>query len=123
MSTASAEKRDTKNENAVTPRTCACVMTPPVDIFETETELTIELDLPGMSLQAIDVQIEQSALRVCATREGDEHRGAIQYERAFRIGHTLDEGAIAATYNDGVLALRLPKCEAARQRRIEVQAG
>ena len=123
MSTALADKCETTGENAVTKKNCVCGTTPPVDIFETENELTIQLDMPGVTQENIDIQIEQGTLRVIGIRDASEDRGAVRYERTFRVGDSIDASGIAASCRDGVLSLRLPKCETAKQRRIEVKSG
>lgn len=123
MTTALAEKHETTGENALAKEKTVCSTTPPVDIFETENELFIQLDMPGVTQKDIDIQIEQGMLQVTAMRDGGEGRGAVRYERTFRVRETIEDSGIAASYRDGVLSLQLPKRETARQRKIEVKRG
>lgn len=122
MSTAVAENKETTGSACTSPKDCACVMTPAADILETENELTIQLNMPGVTKDNIDVQFEQGALQVSGLREGTADRNSVRYERSFRLGDTIDASGISAAYRQGVLSIRLPKCESARQRKIEVKA-
>jgi|GEM_PF-6620640 len=122
MTTAIAENKESTVSACTNPNECACVATPAVDILEAENELTIQLDMPGVAQENIDVQFEQGALQVSALRGGTADRSSVRYERSFRLGDTIDVNGITANYNQGVLSIRLPKCESARQRKIQVKA-
>jgi HSP20 family protein len=107
---------------------------PPVDIFETDTQdLVLQVDLPGVSREAIDVRVEDTTLTIRAERKRradirDEQyhrreRSFGSFGRSFTLPATVDSGRIRAEYRDGVLTVILPKREEARPKQIQVQVG
>jgi HSP20 family protein len=103
---------------------------PNVDIVERPDELVVLADVPGASPDGIEVNFEDGTLtihaKVAPRHEGDEflvrEYGVGDFWRTFRVAETVDAGKIAAEYADGVLALHLPKAEAAKPRKIAVKA-
>jgi HSP20 family protein len=103
---------------------------PPVDIYETDDALVLQVELPGVSKDAVSVELHEHTLRLSGerTREpavtgGQYHREEGRYgafQRAFRMPTIVDEAKIQATYHDGVLALRLPKHAAATPQGIPI---
>jgi HSP20 family protein len=103
---------------------------PPVDIYETDDALVLQVELPGVSKDAVNVELHERTLKLSGerTREpvvngGKYHRkeghfGAFQ--RAFRMPTIVDEAKIQATYQNGILALRLPKHAAASPQGIPI---
>jgi HSP20 family protein len=92
---------------------------PPVDIYETDDALVLEVELPGVSTDAVSVELHEHILRLSGerTREPAVKGGQYQreegrygaFQRAFRMPTIVDQAKIQATYKNGVLALRLPK--------------
>jgi HSP20 family protein len=92
---------------------------PPVDIYETDDALVLEVELPGMSTDAISLELHEHTLRLSGerTREATVKGGQYQreegrygtFQRAFRLPTIVDQAKVKATYKNGVLALRLPK--------------
>jgi HSP20 family protein len=92
---------------------------PPVDVYETDDAIVLQVELPGVSKDAVTVELQEHTIRLSGerTREpavtgGQYHREEGRYgafQRAFRMPTIVDEAKIQATYTDGVLALRLPK--------------
>jgi HSP20 family protein len=105
---------------------------PPVDIYETDDALVLQVELPGVSTDAVNVELHEHTLRLSGerTREpavtgGQYHREEGRYgafQRAFRMPTIVDEAKIQATYRNGVLALRLPKQAAATPQGIPITA-
>ncbi len=105
---------------------------PPVDIYETDEALVFQAELPGVSKDAVSIEIHQNTLSLRGERKHEaevpEHRyhrterayGAFQ--RAFVLPTLVDQEKVQATYHDGMLELRLPKSEAAKPRRIAIQS-
>ncbi|MEE8142538.1 MAG: Hsp20/alpha crystallin family protein [Planctomycetota bacterium] len=102
---------------------------PDVDILETSEELLLLADLPGVSSGGLDVHFEKDVLSI-AGRVQDRHPqpryllreyGVGDFYRSFRISEGIDSENIVAELRDGVLTLRLPKVEAARPRKINIQ--
>ena len=105
-------------------------MAPPVDIFETEAGLTVVADLPGVSKDNLDIEVKNDLLTLQATANINTPGDAIYQEfqlggffRQFRLANTVDTNRIQAELKHGVLTLRLPKAEAAKPRKIEVQVA
>jgi HSP20 family protein len=106
--------------------------TPPVDIYETDDALVFQAELPGVSKDAVSIEIHQNTLILRGERKREaevpDHRyhrterayGAFQ--RSFVLPTLVDQEKVQATYHDGMLELRLPKSEAAKPRRIAIQS-
>ena|SRR5437016_4480342 len=103
--------------------------TPRVDIVETEQELLLYADVPGVRPEDVDLHYEQGELTVhgkVRPRTGEPKFLAHEYEdgdffRAFTIHESVDAGRIAAECKNGVLTVHLPKVEAAKPRQISVR--
>ena len=103
---------------------------PPVDIYETDDALVLQVELPGVSKDAVNVELHEHTLRLSGerTREPSVKGGQYQreegrygaFQRAFRLPTIVDQAKIQATYKDGVLALRLPKHAAATPQGIPI---
>jgi HSP20 family molecular chaperone IbpA len=105
---------------------------PPVDIVEGKDELTLWADVPGTAPGDVDVKFEDGTLTIHAKvnpryEEGTEflvsEYGVGDYWRTFQIGETIDASKISAEYGAGVLTLHLPKTEAIKPRKINVQTA
>jgi len=103
----------------------------PMDTLRRDGEVVLRFDVPGVDAERIDVTVDRGVLSVSATREeakteGDEqivrerHYGS--FTRRVRLSDNLDADAIEASHADGVLELRIPVREAAKPRKIEVNA-
>ena len=108
------------------------VFTPSVDIFETDHEITLLADLPGVTTDNLTIDLRENTLTL--TGEVEPFEGAneedilIEYEigkyyRQFTLSSVIDQSKIDAKLADGVLRLSLPKIEAATPRKIEVKAS
>ena len=108
------------------------VFTPYVDIYEDSDGLTLVADMPGVPAEGVDVRVEKETLTIrgavpeFSLKGGQplyaEYRTG-DYQRSFTISHAVDTQKIDAAMKDGVLTLRLPKAEQAKERRIPVKAG
>ncbi len=104
----------------------------PMDAFRDGDTFYVELDLPGMSPDSIDLDVERNVLTVKAERrpsagENSEvviaERPTGSFSRQLFLGETLDADRIDASYEAGVLRLRIPVAEEAEPRRIAVTGG
>ena len=103
---------------------------PPVDVWETETDLVYAFDLPGVSLDQISIELQDDSLTVSAERERADERaedGFVRYERRFGsfsravgVPHGVTEDSIKADYRDGVLEIRVAKPETPKPKKIQV---
>ena len=105
---------------------------PPVDVFEDDASITLLADLPGVARDQLHVRVDGDTLvlEATATTGGPDDMELVYgeaqcpaYRRQFTLSRELDAARIEAQLRDGVLRLTIPKAEAARPRRIEVQAG
>jgi HSP20 family protein len=108
------------------------VFTPSVDIFETDHEITLLADLPGVTTKSLTIDLRENTLTLTGEVEPFEEAGEedimIEYEigkyyRQFTLSSVIDQSKIDAKLADGVLRLSLPKIEAATPRKIEVKAA
>jgi HSP20 family protein len=103
---------------------------PAVDVWETENELVLSFDLPGIEEDKIAVELDDNVLTVTGERERrSEHsndrffrfeRRFGQFSRSVTLPAGVKEDEIKADYNDGVLEIRVPKPEEQRPRRIQI---
>jgi HSP20 family protein len=106
---------------------------PTVDAWETDSELVLSFDLPGVSEEEIAVELEDNVLTVSGERERRSDHSSERFYRferrygAFSRSVTLPPGvqeeSIKADYNDGVLEIRVPKPEEQKPKRIKVGSG
>jgi HSP20 family protein len=106
---------------------------PAVDVFETENELLLKADLPGIDMKDIDIQIENGTLTLKGIRnyenpakDGGFHRIERAYgafTRYFSLPDTVEPDQVKAEYKNGVLTVTLPKKEIAKPRQIKVQVS
>jgi HSP20 family molecular chaperone IbpA len=108
------------------------VFTPAVDIFETEKEITLLADMPGVKADDLTIDLRDNTLTLLAdiapVEGADEEDLLVEYEtgryyRQFTIGESVNQEKIDAQLNDGVLRLSLPKVERATPKKITVKAG
>ncbi len=105
------------------------VFTPAVDIFETDTDITLLADLPGVTADNLAIDLRDNVLTLSGEvkpfENADEQDIMIEYEvgkyyRQFTLSDIIDQDGIEAKLNDGVLRLRLPKAQKAQPRKIEI---
>lgn len=105
------------------------VFTPSVDIFETETGLTILADLPGVTPENLDIDLHEDVLSIIGNIADEKDDGENyllkeyetgQFIRKFTLTEVIDQEKIKADLADGVLRLTLPKIEKAKPRKITV---
>ena len=107
------------------------VFIPAVDIYEKEGSLTLVADMPGVSPEDIDIDLNADQLTIRGTVPTQEENGKVllreytvgDYYRQFTLSNEIDREKIQASMKDGVLKLVLPKAEAAKPRKITVQAS
>lgn len=107
---------------------------PVVDVRETKDELELKAELPGVTIEDVDVSVENGVLTVAGekkqdwqeTNEGGFHvleRRYGRFERRFTLPRSVDAEKVSAHFDHGVLTVTLPKVEKAKPRRIEVKVG
>ena len=108
------------------------VFTPAVDIFETEKEITLLADMPGVKANDLTIDLRDNTLTLSAdvapADHTDEEQILAEYEtgryyRQFTLGEIINQESIDAKLKDGVLRLTLPKVEKATPKKITVKTG
>ena len=108
------------------------VFTPAVDIFETEKEITLLADMPGVKADDLNIDLRDNTLTLTAecppTGGADEQAIMVEYEsgryyRQFTLGELVNQEKIDARLEDGVLRLSLPKVEKATPKKIAVKTA
>ena len=106
---------------------------PPMDLVETEDHFVLRADLPGLSEEDVSIELEDSVLTVAGERKTeheDKKEGFYRMERSFgqfRRSLTLPEGVdadgITASFDKGVLEVRIPKPEERKPRKVAISVG
>ena len=107
------------------------VFTPAVDIFESEEEITLLADMPGVTSDGVTIDLHNDELKLTGEVEpqGSEKETYLlreyetgRFHRHFSLSDHIDQDKISASMKDGVLRLVLPKVEKAKPRKIEVKS-
>jgi HSP20 family protein len=101
----------------------------PASVWEEQDRWCIEIDLPGVQRDNIDITVEKNALRLTAERSAlqneftfaHQERAFGQIQRVFRLPETVDTEAIEAELKDGVLRVRLSKKPESQAKKIQVK--
>jgi HSP20 family molecular chaperone IbpA len=105
---------------------------PRADIYETDEEIVVVADMPGVDENAVDITLEKNVLTINGYVEPEAPEayslGYAEYEvgdyqRSFTLSNYIDQNNIQATVKNGVLELRLPKAGPAKAKKITVKAG
>jgi HSP20 family protein len=108
------------------------VFTPAVDIYESDSKLTLIADMPGVAADGISIDLRDGVLTITGDvtpwEKGDVDNvlvefGIGKYYRQFTLSEAIDQERIEAQLKDGVLKLALPKMEKAQPRKITVSAS
>jgi len=106
-------------------------LVPHTDIYEEKNQLVMKTELPGIDKKDLDVTIEGDRLTIKAEKKEEVKEDAThhtreryygQYFRSVTLPYPVKEGEISATFDNGVLELRLPKAEEVKARKIEIKA-
>ena len=106
---------------------------PAMDLVETDDHFVLRADLPGMDEDDVKIELEDSTLTISGERKAEHEEkseGYYRVERAFgtfartlTLPQGVDPEAVSASFDRGVLELRVPKPEERKPRRIEIGAG
>ncbi len=102
---------------------------PSADVYETETGYLIALDLPGVSREAVELEVDENRLVVRGSRtlpDCKQHRAERpkgRFVRTFTIPGSVNQSAIGAEYKEGVLQITLPKHEEPQSKRVEIKVS
>jgi HSP20 family protein len=103
---------------------------PAVDIYETDSEIMVQAELPGIDRKDIALQLENNVLTLKGDRRFEKETNQENYHRiersyggfsrAFTIPTIVDEDKIRADYKDGILKIALPKKEQVKAKQIKI---
>jgi len=104
---------------------------PPADAWENEDEVVIELALPGANHESVDVTFEHDSVTISGQIQGPaeghayilRERATGPFQRRFNLNVPVDADKAEATFDNGLLRLRLPKSEAVKPRKIQVRTA
>jgi HSP20 family protein len=108
-------------------------MAMPMDAYRKDDSFLLQLDLPGVEPDSIDLTVEDNVLTISAERPAPARSEGVEsviaertfgtFTRQVVLGKTLDSERIEASYEGGVLTVAIPVAEQAKPRRIEVAVG
>ena len=125
------EKREVAETDAERTRD-RLAFVPRADIYETDDEIVVVADMPGVDVNTVDITLENNVLTINGYVELEQPEGYSlayaeyrvgDYQRAFSVSDQIDRDGIGATVKDGVLRLHLPKITEARVKKIAIKAG
>lgn len=91
---------------------------PKAEFYEVENGFTLEVELPGVKKEALDIQVEKNILTVKASRTRRDN--TVNYERSFRLADEIDADNIQVSLADGILTFNLVKKQQAAARKLNV---
>ena len=106
------------------------VLVPRADIYETQENVVVLVDMPGVASDGVDITLEKPTLAIRGYPADQQHQsyrqvyaeyGAGDYERVFTLSEDIDREHIEASQKNGVLRLVLPKAAPAKARKIELK--
>ena len=108
------------------------VITPSVDLSETNEALQVKIDVPGLKAEDIDIEVAHNSMRVSGERKEEKEekgksfhrveRRSGKFSRTISLPCAVQENKIQAEYHDGVLSVLMPKAEEAKAHRIKIAA-
>ncbi len=104
---------------------------PKVDVVESDDAFEVQVDLPGIYPEDVDLEIREGALCISGEKQQEEEDKGKTYHRVERrsgsfrrvipLALNVDESKVEATYKDGVLMVTIPKTEEARTKHIKIK--
>ena len=101
---------------------------PPVNITATTDDYLLEVEMPGVTKDGLEISVEGNELTIVGRRHPDSTTGDVlyretsdaDYRRVFEISSDIDTGKISAEMHQGILKLHLPKAERVKPRKIKI---
>jgi len=112
------------------PRQMVDVHVPAVDVYDEKDEVVVKAELPGMTKDDIEINLTGSALTIKGEKKKQEEvrdhdyyrceRSYGSFTRSFELPTEVKGDAVTASFNDGVLEIRLPKSEEGKKKQVKV---
>ncbi len=106
---------------------------PATDLIESDTHYVLRADLPGVSEEDINVQLDHDVLTISGERKAEHEdrragyyrveRTSGSFQRSVRLPEGIDAEAITATFDKGVLEVSVPKPEQPKPRKVQITVG
>jgi HSP20 family protein len=108
---------------------------PPMDVVETAEAILCRLEVPGMSIDDLDIRIEGNLVSITGEKKYEQRNGEGEdgyrhverrygrFERCFTIPRSVETDKVRARYEQGVLTVELPKAEQAKPRRVAIESA
>jgi HSP20 family molecular chaperone IbpA len=106
------------------------VFVPRTDIYETQDNVVLFVEMPGVAPEGVDLTLEKRTLAIRGYAKDQQHQnyrqvyaeyGSGDYERVFTLSEDIDRNGIEASQKNGVLRLVLPKAAPAKARKIQLK--
>lgn len=103
---------------------------PSVDVFEDEKAFYVEAELPGYSHEDVNINVEKHVLHISSEKGNAKkdnkkylirERSFIKFDRSFTLPENINEEAIEATFENGILTITLPKLPLEQPKKIQIQ--
>lgn len=110
------------------------MQTPHADVVESENEIRVHVELPGMAREDIELELENNVLTISGEKKEQREENPRQswhlserrygrFSRSFVLPRDVEQERITAHFDNGVLTVTVPKSEKARRRQIQIEAG
>ena len=106
---------------------------PPVDIYETENDIVLKAELPGVDPKDVEVKVEDNTLYLKGERKFEKEvknesyhrveRAYGSFARSFSLPNSISTDKVKAEFKDGLLTLTLPKREEAKPRTVKIDVS
>jgi len=113
---------ETTHNSPVEHASAATRVTPLVDVYENDKELLVIVDLPRVTRETLNVEVNHPELRIEGRAMAREKQPEYVYTRTFHLDSSVDVSKIEAKLTDGVLEVHLPKTEPFQVRKIAIQS-
>ncbi len=120
-----------------------CFSTPSVDVKETKDAYVLDMDLPGRDEKEINIELNEKILTISSVRNKDENKAEMNtenkseisshfllrerrradFERRFSLPEDIDSDNVSATFNNGVLSIRIARKAKEEPKRIQIQVA
>lgn len=106
---------------------------PALDVHDNKDSLVVQVELPGMKKEEIDIALHEGVLTVSGERKAESERkeGEVfrseryfgKFQRSVTLPIAVDAGKVKASYKDGILSIDLPKAEEAKPKQIAISVS
>ena len=98
----------------------------PMSSWQDDNSITVEVDLPGVKLEDVSIEVHNKVLTISAKRTAEGHEGGWdnrsygEFSEKLQLPDTVNENAVEAKLASGVLVVKLPKIEQPKPRKINI---